>query len=139
MSISHAFTSEGHIGNQPEEYLQPVASTTGANSDGKPILKTAPGSSYSSPTDAEKGITEISTCGHLANDELAVSKAKPFMLAGVAVVILGWWISSTVSKATRHRWYRGQRTAEGLMLTVSFQDYTNILCLVLSHVSNKKF
>jgi CNT family concentrative nucleoside transporter len=30
---------------------------------------------------------------------------RPYILAGVALVILGWWISATVLKATRHRWY----------------------------------
>ena len=29
---------------------------------------------------------------------------RPFILAGVAAVILGWWVSSIVLKATRHRW-----------------------------------
>lgn len=30
---------------------------------------------------------------------------RPFILAGIAIVILGWWISATVLPATRHRWY----------------------------------
>lgn len=29
---------------------------------------------------------------------------RPFILGAVAMVILGWWISSIVLKATRHRW-----------------------------------
>jgi CNT family concentrative nucleoside transporter len=29
---------------------------------------------------------------------------RPFILTGVALVILGWWISAIVLKATRHRW-----------------------------------
>jgi len=33
-----------------------------------------------------------------------MSKARPFILGGIAVVILGWWISSIVLPATRHRW-----------------------------------
>ncbi|KAL0581830.1 hypothetical protein V5O48_000198 [Marasmius crinis-equi] len=32
-------------------------------------------------------------------------KYRPFILAAVAAVILGWWISATVLKATRHRWF----------------------------------
>ena len=32
-------------------------------------------------------------------------KLRPFILAGLAAVILGWWISATVLEATRHRWY----------------------------------
>ena len=33
------------------------------------------------------------------------ARYRPFVLAGVAAVILGWWISATVLEATRHRWY----------------------------------
>ena len=29
---------------------------------------------------------------------------RPFILAGLAMAILGWWISATILKATRHRW-----------------------------------
>lgn len=29
---------------------------------------------------------------------------RPLVLAALATVILGWWISSTILKATRHRW-----------------------------------
>lgn len=29
---------------------------------------------------------------------------RPFILGGVALVILAWWISATVLKTTRHRW-----------------------------------
>ena len=32
------------------------------------------------------------------------TKLRPFILAAVAGTILGWWISSTILKATRHRW-----------------------------------
>lgn len=29
---------------------------------------------------------------------------RPFILGSLATLILGWWISATVLKATRHRW-----------------------------------
>jgi len=32
------------------------------------------------------------------------AKYRPFILTALALVILGWWISSIVLKATRHRW-----------------------------------
>jgi len=32
------------------------------------------------------------------------TKYKPFILGALALLILGWWISATVLKATRHRW-----------------------------------
>lgn len=31
-------------------------------------------------------------------------RLRPFILVGIALVILGWWISSIVLPATRHRW-----------------------------------
>ena len=33
------------------------------------------------------------------------SKYRHFILGGLALLILGWWISATILKATRHRWY----------------------------------
>ena len=32
------------------------------------------------------------------------AKSRSFILAALAALILGWWISSTVLKVTRHRW-----------------------------------
>lgn len=32
-------------------------------------------------------------------------KIRPFILTGLALLILGWWISATVLPATRPRWY----------------------------------
>jgi CNT family concentrative nucleoside transporter len=41
------------------------------------------------------------------NAEKAAShnKIRVFVLIGLAVLILGWWISSTVLAATRGQWY----------------------------------
>lgn len=32
------------------------------------------------------------------------ARLRPFLLGGLAALILAWWISATVLKATRHRW-----------------------------------
>ena len=32
------------------------------------------------------------------------TKYRPFILGGLAALILGWWISATVLPETRHRW-----------------------------------
>lgn len=32
------------------------------------------------------------------------SKFKPYILGGLALLILGWWISATILHDTRHRW-----------------------------------
>lgn len=43
--------------------------------------------------------------GARARRERLYQRFRPFILGGLAAVILGWWISSIVLKATRHRWY----------------------------------
>lgn len=32
-------------------------------------------------------------------------RIRPFILCGLALLILGWWISATILPATRPRWY----------------------------------
>ena len=32
------------------------------------------------------------------------TKYRPFILGGLAALILGWWISATILPETRHRW-----------------------------------
>jgi len=32
------------------------------------------------------------------------TKYKDFILGGLLLLILGWWVSATVLEATRHRW-----------------------------------
>jgi CNT family concentrative nucleoside transporter len=34
----------------------------------------------------------------------SAGKYRPFILGALALLILGWWISATVLRATRHRW-----------------------------------
>ncbi|OJT05074.1 Solute carrier family 28 member 3 [Trametes pubescens] len=59
-------------------------------------------------SDPEKGTHHSAAA---LNDEEDVSaltrfyrRFRPFVLAALAAVILGWWVSSIVLKATRHRW-----------------------------------
>lgn len=78
-----------------------------------------------------------------ADDDLLGSQALraalykrfwPFILAGVAAVILGWWISSIILKTTRHRWYAYHVYLPARQLTRVFQDCPVSVCLVLYHV-----
>jgi CNT family concentrative nucleoside transporter len=113
MSTAGPFLNGDYIGNSEDH---PVASTTGARANDKPVVQRAiSGSSFSQekvPADTEKGVVGPPTYDH-HSDDLAESQArrrafwayyKPFVLAGIAAVILGWWISATILKATRHRW-----------------------------------
>ena len=112
MSISGAFESGNTV-----EYHQPVASITSTNVGNKPMQRTASDyysdSKENGPGDAEKSAMDQTTYDHRADEGLAASQAgrvafwsqyRPFILGGVAAVILGWWISSILLKATRHRW-----------------------------------
>ena len=45
--------------------------------------------------DAEEAPSTLSTL---------YAKTRPLVLVALALAILGWWISATILKATRHRW-----------------------------------
>ncbi|KII92489.1 hypothetical protein PLICRDRAFT_50865 [Plicaturopsis crispa FD-325 SS-3] len=53
------------------------------------------------------------------------AKFRPFILAGLAAVILGWWISATVLKATRHRWIVQTLWAWFFILVIAFRFIPN--------------
>lgn len=40
-----------------------------------------------------------------AKKHAAYKKLRPLIHVGLALLILGWWISATILKDTRHRWY----------------------------------
>lgn len=51
-------------------------------------------------------LTEPVDGGGVEGDRRKViyNKWRPYILGFFAMVILGWWISATILKATRHRW-----------------------------------
>lgn len=62
------------------------------------------------PHVAEKDITNLEAGGEHTDDKeehswFTYRRFRPYILAGSILVILGWWISSTILPATRHRWY----------------------------------
>ncbi|CAE7084299.1 unnamed protein product [Rhizoctonia solani] len=52
-------------------------------------------------------------------------KYRPFILAAVALVILGWWISATVLEATRHRWIVQTFWAWSFIALIAFRFIPN--------------
>lgn len=56
-------------------------------------------------------------------------RLRPFILAGLAALILGWWISATILEATRHRWSVFGNPHSILRILTLQQDCTNHLCL----------
>ncbi|KAJ2931254.1 hypothetical protein H1R20_g5878, partial [Candolleomyces eurysporus] len=56
---------------------------------------------------------------------LFYKRYRPFILGAVALVILGWWISATVLRATRHRWIVQTLFAWGFILIIAFRFIPN--------------
>ena len=72
----------------------------------------------SSSGDPEKNVVDhdVQVAREVAHDEEEIAeedvqnraiyeRLRPFIHLGLALLILGWWISATVLKDTRHRWY----------------------------------
>lgn len=53
------------------------------------------------------------------------TRYRPFILSGVATVILGWWISATILPATRHRWIVQTLFAWAFILIIAFRFIPN--------------
>lgn len=52
-------------------------------------------------------------------------KIRPFFLAALALLILGWWISATILPATRHRWIVQTLFAWFFILVIAFRFIPN--------------
>ncbi|KAH8828489.1 Na+ dependent nucleoside transporter C-terminus-domain-containing protein [Flagelloscypha sp. PMI_526] len=68
---------------------------------------------------------EESIEAHRARKAARYSKLRPFILAGTALLILGWWISATVLPATRHRWIVQTLWAWFFILVIAFRYIPN--------------
>ncbi|CAL1708200.1 unnamed protein product [Somion occarium] len=79
---------------------------------------------------------EVQESKELANDDIEVEEARskreafyrkyrPLILGGIAAVILGWWISATVLKATRHRWIVQTVWAWFFIIVIAFRFIPN--------------
>ncbi|TCD65607.1 hypothetical protein EIP91_002454 [Steccherinum ochraceum] len=79
---------------------------------------------------------EVQQALELAHDEEEVegdrkrrkelyARFRPFILAGLALVILGWWISATVLQRTRHRWIVQTLWAWFFIIVIAFRYIPN--------------
>ena len=60
------------------------------------------------PKDTAREVTDDVEVAHGSEEKQSLGlypKLRPYILTALALLILGWWISATVLKATRHRWY----------------------------------
>lgn len=52
----------------------------------------------------EEGVPQENDEKDKGHSWASYQRLRPFILAGLALLIFGWWISSIVLPATRHRW-----------------------------------
>ncbi|KAG6828745.1 hypothetical protein H0H87_001004 [Tephrocybe sp. NHM501043] len=71
------------------------------------------------PEDPEVGINNDEEKSGLSNN--LWSKVQLLILPGLAILILGWWISATILKATRHRWIVQTLFAWAFILIIAFR------------------
>lgn len=83
-----------------------------ATSEKQEIVGRKPSTSKSSsileqahPAEGEKGAPQEDVEETKERSWTSYQRLRPFILAGCVLVILGWWISSIVLPATRHRWF----------------------------------
>jgi CNT family concentrative nucleoside transporter len=55
--------------------------------------------------EAEKGAAHEDVEETKVHSWTSYERLRPFILVGLALLILAWWISSIVLPATRHRWF----------------------------------
>jgi len=102
------------------------------------VERKASRTSESDASNNEKGgiDPEVQQIKELAHDETEVEGARkwrhdlyarfrPFILAGLALVILGWWISATVLERTRHRWIVQTLWAWFFIIVIAFRFIPN--------------
>jgi len=82
------------------------------NSEKQNITERKPSGSDSSsidkqtkPAQVEEGAPQEDYEENKGHSWTSYERLRPFILAGVALLILAWWISSIVLPATRHRWF----------------------------------
>jgi len=82
------------------------------NSEQRSIVERKPSTSDSSsdlkrsnPAEVEKGAEQEVAEETKEHSWTSYERLRPFILVGIALLILAWWISSIILPATRHRWF----------------------------------
>ena len=57
------------------------------------------------PTEVEKGAAQETVEENKGHSWTSYQRLRPYILVGLGLLILAWWISSIALPATRHRWY----------------------------------
>lgn len=82
------------------------------NSEQRSIVERKPSTSDSSSdlkqsntAEVEKGAEQEVAEETKEHSWTSYERLRPFILVGIALLILAWWISSIILPATRHRWF----------------------------------
>ncbi|KZV69356.1 H+/nucleoside cotransporter [Peniophora sp. CONT] len=117
---SHDLKEQPMLEKQPSTHAAPSAPA--------PVDEKAPKVTddvvSSNGTDTEKGalVEEEERPGFFGRHQRLV---RPFVLFALAATILGWWISSTILPATRHRWIVQTFWAWFFLLIIAFRYLPN--------------
>jgi CNT family concentrative nucleoside transporter len=98
------------------------------NSEKQNIVERKPSASETSsvleqtnPAEVEKGAPQEDVEETKEHSWTSYERLRPFILVAIALVILGWWISSIVLPATRHRWIVQTFWAWTFILIIAFR------------------
>lgn len=126
---------------EPLEAPRQTATTTNTV-EKAPVIERA-STERSSDVDRKEHVQEDQI---IHDEELAVERKeerrhtyaryRPFILTALGLLILAWWISSMILKATRHRWQVPALPASVSQThAISLQDRADLVRLVLHTVS----
>ena len=103
------------------EKTQPVQRHTSRTDSGNSVQKEKVPSHY----DPEGVEGQVVAEDREPQREGLYRRFRPFILAGCALVILGWWISATVLQATRRRWIVQTLFAWAAIFIIAFRYVPN--------------
>lgn len=83
------------VNNEQRSIVERKPST----SDSSSVLK------QSNTAEVEKGAEQEVAEETKEHSWTSYERLRPFILVGIALLILAWWISSIILPATRHRWF----------------------------------
>jgi CNT family concentrative nucleoside transporter len=101
--------------------------TTGADMP-KLEKRASPGSpaeTYDEKAAVEVARDEAEVAEHKAHKRTLYARFRPLILGATAALILGWWVSATVLKATRHRWIVQSLFAWSFLFIIAFRFIPN--------------
>ncbi|KAF9793226.1 Na+ dependent nucleoside transporter C-terminus-domain-containing protein [Thelephora terrestris] len=78
-----------------------------------------------SAAEVEKGAPQEDVEEYREHSSTSYERFRPFILLGLALLIFGWWVSSIVLPATRHRWIVQTFWAWTFILIIAFRFIPN--------------